>query len=147
MRQEGEMEVVTLVVMEQKSQWPGHAGDSENVVAVSSDEGGLLERTRHRLDSIRLRGQQVGVAVLACNEVTHDESVAMRSAVAHELLSAVIDAGSGRLVLSASSLASMGQRRELFALAGSLTERLRGKTATLSVRFGEQRSREVGLAG
>jgi hypothetical protein len=47
------MSVVSLIVMEPGSAWPGHVGDSENVVALGEREEGLLPRIRRTLDSIR----------------------------------------------------------------------------------------------
>jgi hypothetical protein len=141
------MAVVTLIVMEPGSEWPGHVGESEDVVAVGSDgEQSLLERTRSELDSIRLRGQRVRVALLACNEATDTASVTSRAEVAHELLTTVAAAGFGRLVLTASDRTSMRQRCELLSLAGELSLRIQGMTTTVSVRFGEGRRGEIGLA-
>jgi hypothetical protein len=138
--------MVTLIVMEPGSEWPGHVGDPENVVAVGGDEDGLLDRAKQRLDAIRRRGQRVRVAVLACRETLDATSVDRRSEVARELLAAVAEAGFGRLVMTTSKRATMRERCELLALAGDLSQRLRGSTATVSVRFGSDSLRGVGLA-
>jgi hypothetical protein len=53
-------------------------------------------------------------------------------------------AGFGKLVLTAPGRASMRQRCELLSLAGELSQRLRGATATVSLRFGEGGRRELG---
>jgi hypothetical protein len=141
------MAMVTLIVMEPGSEWPGHVGEAEDVVAVGNDgQESLLERTRSELDSIRLRGQHVRVALLACNEATDPTSVTSRAEVAHDLLTAVAAARFGRLALTASDRTSMRQRCELLSLAGELSLRIQGMTATVSVRFGEGRRRETGLA-
>jgi hypothetical protein len=47
--EEVEMSVISLIVMEPGSDWPGHVGDSDNVVAGGFDAGGLVQRTRHML--------------------------------------------------------------------------------------------------
>jgi hypothetical protein len=135
------MAVVTLIVMEPGSEWPGHVGDSEDVVAVANDDDGLLERTRKKVASMRQQGEHVRVAVLACNQEADPSSVSRRAEVAHELLTSVTAAGFGRLVLTASDRVSMGQRCELLSLAGELSQSLRGATANVSVRFGEGASR------
>ena len=127
---------VSLIVVEQGSEWPGHVGDCENVVAVGYDKEGLVQRTRQGLDLLQRRGHYLRVAVLACNEATDLASVARRAEVAHELLTAVTAVGFGRLLLSASDRASMQLRGELLSLAGALRQRLRGSSATVSVRFG-----------
>jgi hypothetical protein len=129
------MSLVSLIVMEPGSAWPGHVGDSENVVAVGEREEGLVPRIRRMLDAIRKRGEQVRVAVLACNEATDAASAARRAELARELLAAVAAVGFGRLVLSAADRASMDIRRELLTLAGALSQTPVGVAATISVRF------------
>lgn len=42
----------------------------------------------------------------------------------------------GRLVLTCAERASMQSRRELLGLAGALSDRLAGTSATVSMRFG-----------
>ena len=127
------MAVVSLIVMEPGSEWPGHVGVSENVVAIGHHDERLLERTRQRLDSLRQRGDHVRVAVLACNEATDDASVASRKEVAQELASAVAATRFGRLVLSAAERASVQLRHGLISLAGALSNELRG--TSVWVRF------------
>jgi hypothetical protein len=129
------MATVSLIVMEQNSEWPGHVGDSEHLVAVGGDEG-LLERTQQRLAALRRRGERVRVAVLACGDATDVVSMARRAEVVHELLGAVTSVGFGRLVLSSGDRASVELRAELLSLAGTLSQRLDGTSATVSVRFG-----------
>jgi hypothetical protein len=129
------MGVVSLIVMEPGSAWPGHVGDSENVVAVGEKEEGLLHRIRQKLDALRLRGERVRVAVLACNEATDAASAQRRAELARELLSVVAAAGFGRLVLSAAERAPTPLRHELLALAGVLSHTRRGAATVVSVRF------------
>jgi hypothetical protein len=131
------MGLVSLIVMEPGSAWPGHVGDSENVVAVGEHEEGMLQRIRQMLDALRRRGEYVRVAVLACNQNTDATTAARRSQIANELLTAVASAGFGRLVLSAADRASMQLRRELLSLAGALSYTRPGTAATVSVRFSE----------
>ena len=129
------MGLVSLIVMEPGSQWPGHVRDSENVVEVGHAGEGLLQRTRLTLASLAQRGERVRVAVLACNGTWDAPAVEDRTQVARELASAVAATGFGRLVLSASERTSMPLRRELLALAGALDSLLRG--AAVLVRFSE----------
>jgi hypothetical protein len=136
------MAVTTLIVMEPGSEWPGHVGDSEHVVAVANDDEGLLGRTREKVSSMRQHGEHVRVAVLACNRAADPSSVTRRAEVARELLTAVGDAGFGRLVLTVSDRASMRERCELLSLVGELSHDLRGPT--VSVRFGDAHRREIG---
>jgi hypothetical protein len=105
--------VVSLVVMEPGSEW--------------QDE----------LDILRRGQQSVRVAVLACNGDTDAEVERYRAKIARTLMTAVTGTTFGRLVLSASRGASLPVRQELLALAGTLTDQLRGTSATVSLRFTE----------
>jgi hypothetical protein len=141
--------VIALIVMEPGSEWPGHVGDAEDVVAFAHGGEGLLATIEHRLDSIRQRGQHVRVAILACNEAADSVATLQRSAVATVLLRAVTSAGLGRLLLSAGANASVPLRREMLSLVGALSQKIEGTTASVSVRFGGDRTRadDVGPKG
>jgi hypothetical protein len=130
------MGVVSLIVMEPGSDWPGYIGDSENVVAARCYEEGLLERVRHMVDALRARGEDVRVAVLSCNDATDAASAGRRAEIARQLLSVVASVVSGRLVLYAAPHASRLLRHELLSLAGGLSQGLQGSTAAVSLRFG-----------
>jgi hypothetical protein len=128
---------VSLVVMEPGSEWPRHIGHRSNLVAFSQRGEKLLQRTREELHTLRRGQQNVRVAVLACNGETGGEAGGYRAQIARTLLAAVTGTTFGRLVLSASDGVSLGVRQELLALAGALSEQLRGTTATVSLRFTE----------
>jgi glutamate racemase len=130
--------MVSLIVMEQGSEWPGHVGDSDDVVATGSSSETLLAKIQLVFLALRRRNQQVRVAVLACNAATDAESAARRAAVARELLGLVATVGCGRLVLSAAERSSTQLRRELLSLVGVLSDGLRGSSATLWLRFGSE---------
>lgn len=127
------MGVVSLIVMEPGSEWPGHVRDSENVVEASHRSESLLQRTQRTLAALRQRGQHVRVAVLACSDATDVASAACRARLARELLSAVTTASFGRLVLSSAERASVPLRRELLTLAGTLSQTVPG--TSVHVRF------------
>ncbi len=57
------MKLVSLVVMERGSEWPGHVGDVEDLIALGVGQESLLERTRRRVDLLRGGGRQVRIAV------------------------------------------------------------------------------------
>jgi hypothetical protein len=128
------VDLVSLVVMEKGSEWPGHVGGSDDLVAVGADER-LLDRTRRRLELLQGRGQRVRVAVLACSEATDLESTDRRAEVARELLAAVATDPFGRIVLSSPRHPSLRLRRELLCLVGALSDRVKGTAVTVSVRF------------
>lgn len=127
------MGVVSLIVMEPGSRWPGHVRDSENIVAASHVGEGLLQRTQRTLEGLLQRGQHVRVAVLACSDATDAVTLACRAQLARELLAAVAATGYGRLVLSSAEHASMSLRRELLTLAGALSQTVLG--TSVRVRF------------
>jgi hypothetical protein len=131
------MSIVSLIVMEPGSAWPGHVGGLENVVQIGEHEEGLLQRIRRKLALLRLSGGRVRVAVLACNEATDAAALARRSELAHELLAAVAAAGFGRLVLRARCHAATHPRLDLLSLAGSLSQ-APGGGAVVSVKFDHQ---------
>lgn len=113
---------MSLIVMEPGSVWPGHVRDSENVVTIGQhDDGGLLPRTRHRIDLIERHGQRVRTAVLACNASVDVASNACRAGVALALLDAVAAARFGRLVLTAADRTPLRLRYELQSLASALS--------------------------
>lgn len=127
-----EMGLVSLIVMEPGSQWPGHVRDTENIVAVGCEGDGIVARTQGTLASLRSRGHQVRVAVLACNESTDTTSTASRARLAQELLTAVAGTPCGRLVLTSVECASTQLRGELLSLVGTLTNSLRGTSVRVT---------------
>ena len=127
------MATLALVVMEPGAAWPGQIGDSTDLVAFSPCED-LLQRTERKLSALHRDKQNVRVAVLACNS-TGGATTQRRAQLARLLLGAVTSTACGRLILSASGRASPQLRRDLLALAGQLTDGLRGTTATISVQF------------
>ena len=144
------MGLVSLVVMEKGSEWPGHVGDFEHLVIVGGGGGGgagsaneeqaLAEGMRERIDGLRRRGQRVRIAVLACSEALDTVSRAARTQMAHRLLAAVASHPFGRLVMSAPERPSLGLRRELMSLVSALSARLTGTTVTVTLRFGRAAS-------
>jgi hypothetical protein len=128
------MGVVSLIVMEPGSRWPGHVRGSENIVAASHvGEEGLLKRTQRTLARLLQGGQHVRVAVLACSDATDAAALACRAELARVLLAAVADTGFGRLVLSSAKNTTVPLRRELLSLAAALNETALG--TSVRVRF------------
>ena len=132
------MSNVALVVMERGSAWPGHVAAIEDVVAFGhEDDAQLLHKTEEKLAALESSRQGVRVAILACNEKTDEMSTHRRRRLARALLTAVCRSRFGRLVLSASSLASPSLRKELLELAGELTPELGAGSAMICLRFAE----------
>lgn len=129
------MEMTAIVVMEPGSDWPGQIGDSMNVVASCDGGDDLFQRMQEKIGILHSSKKAVRVAVLACNTATDHAAVDRRARLARGLLGAVTFCTHGRLILESSGRAPDLLRRELFALAGDLAERVRGTTVTVSLRF------------
>ena len=126
---------VALVVMEPGSDWPGHVGESETLVALRSGQD-MVRCTRERLASLQRQREEVRVAVLACNGATDAATAGRRADVARELLSCVSRTWRGRLVLTASAGRASGPfRHHMLSLAGTLSDQLPGTSATVTLRF------------
>jgi hypothetical protein len=98
--------------------------------------------TRERLAAFDRQHEQVQVAVLACNDATDSETADRRIALGRELLASITRAWHGRLVLTASAgRASSRLRQHLLSLAETLTDELRGTSATVTLRFTETERR------
>jgi hypothetical protein len=131
------MTCVSLVVMEPGSEWPGHVGESETLVALRSEQD-MLRCTRERVASLHRAHEEVRVAVLACNGATDEATLHRRASLAQELLACVSRAWRGRLVLTAPGGRASGVfRHHLLSLAGMLSEDLRGTSATVTLKFTE----------
>jgi hypothetical protein len=126
---------IALVVMEPGSEWPGHVGESETLVALRSGLD-MVRGTRERLAALQRQRAEVRVAVLACNGATDAATAGRRADVARELLSCVSRTWRGRLVLTAPAGRASGLfRHHMLSLAGTLSDHLPGTSATVTLRF------------
>ena len=129
------MNGVALVVMEPGSEWPGDVGMSETLVAMKPGQD-TVRRTRERLAALHRQREHVQVAVLACNDATDAETTDRRIAVGRALLASISRAWHGRLlVIAPAGRASSLLRQHLLSLAETLTDELRGTSATVTLRF------------
>jgi hypothetical protein len=132
---------IAFVVMEPGSEWPGHVGVSETLVALKPGQD-TVRCTRERLAAFDRQREHVQVAVLACNDATDPETADQRIALGRELLASITRAWHGRLVLTASAgRASSRLRQHLLSLAETLTDELRGTSATVTLLFTENKAR------
>jgi hypothetical protein len=136
-----------MIVMEPGSEWPGHVGDSTNLVVLGHETHDLLGRTQEKLDVLHRSKQAVPVAVLACNAATGAEAAGRRAQLARTLLGPVSSTTCRRLILMASACAPLQLLQELLTLAESLAEDLRGTTATVSVRFAQRPQKRTCVPG
>lgn len=134
------VETFVLVVMEHASEWPAHVtGGVAGCIALVQEpnelRSELLRRTYERVRTIERAGGVVEVAVLTCSDDPSVRTLEGRVPLARTLLSTVLHAQEGRLDLVARASAPDRTKQSLVALAGTLTEALVGKSASVSARF------------
>ena len=124
-------ESVTLVVLEQGSEWPEFA-EHGSVLALVDD--GEPQHLTHRIGALQRR-QNVRVAVLACNETTGNDASSHRWLTARTLLETVAREGAGHLVVTAPTTSSAHFKQELLSIADSLRGVLAKTSASVSLRL------------
>jgi hypothetical protein len=146
--------LLSVVVLEAGSAWPPWLGEYQKlapnsvVVAQSAEESGrdFAQRIARRADEIAAGDAKIHAALLVSNGALDDASVAARKQVCSSLLRVMVQKRHGELVLAAEALAGDELRHELFALAGTLCDELRGAPVNVRVRFGSGRP-ETGVSG
>jgi hypothetical protein len=134
--------LLSVVVLELGSTWPSwlaeyqqHAPDSL-VVAQSADEAGAQFAQRVERKAHELAGRDVAIhaGLLVCNGSLSEASSAARQRIGSALLRVMLQKQRGELVLAGDSAAGEDSRQELFTLAGTLCDELRGASLKVSVR-------------
>lgn len=135
--------LLSVVVLELGSSWPPwlaeyqkHAPNSV-VIAQSSDESGadFAQRISRKMDEIGSREAAIHAGLLVSNGATDPASLAARERICSALLRVMLQKQRGELVLAADVTAGDDVRHELFALAGTLCDELRGTAVSVRVRF------------
>jgi hypothetical protein len=135
-----------VVVVEQGSEWPSwikplYSGEGEaHVIAQDEDEAPASFARRVLEDCERLRGEQVELAVIACNERCDDGALLTRRRVARALSRVVADRRN-KILFSAARRQSGRGRRALCDLASDLEQELSHHGPAVSVRFGSEHAR------
>jgi hypothetical protein len=146
--------LLSVVVLESGSAWPPWLGEYQKqapnsiVIAQSGGESGLefAQRIARRMDEIAARDAAIHVALLVSNGALDEPSVSARKRICESLLRVMVQKRRGELVLAAALHAGDELRHELFALAGTLCDELRGPEVSVRVRFGSGRP-EPGVSG
>ncbi|HEY4106534.1 MAG TPA: hypothetical protein VGM44_21685 [Polyangiaceae bacterium] len=136
--------LLSVVVLEAGSAWPPWLGEYQKlapnsvVVAQSGEESGrdFVQRIARRVDEISGSDAKIHAALLVSNGLLDEEAVTTRMALCKSLLGVMVQKRHGELVLAATALANDELRHELFALAGTLCDDLRGTPVNVRVRFG-----------
>jgi hypothetical protein len=121
----------SILVMERGSRWFTEVSGPCIALQAEPHEtyGDLVRRTYDCIRTIEREDRAVGLAVLSCGGDAGEEIVEHRARLARALLSVVLRADAGRLVL----YGSRRMEQELFGLADALSADLPGMTASLSV--------------
>ena len=135
--------LLSVVVLELGSSWPPwlaeyqkHAPDSV-VFAQSADESGaqFADRVARKMDEIGSREVLIHAGLFVSNGALDELSVTARARICSSLLRVMLEKQHGELVLAADVTAGDEVRHELFALAGTLCDELRGVAVSVRVRF------------
>jgi len=135
--------LLSVVVLELGASWPTwlaeyqkHAPDSV-VLAQSSGESGaeFAHRIARKMDEIALREAAIHAGFLVSNGKLDEEAVLARERICSLLLRVMVQKERGELVLAADVKTGDDFRHELFSLAGTLCDELRGSPVNVRVRF------------
>jgi hypothetical protein len=147
--------LLSVVVLEVGASWPPWLGEYQrhapNSVVVAQSVGEspreFALRIARRADEIGAGDAAIHAALLIVRSgAIDDESVGARKQVCASLLRAMVRKRQGELVLAADVGAGDALRHELFALAGTLCDELRGTEVSVRVRFGSGRP-EAAVSG
>ena len=140
--------LLSVVVLELGSSWPPwlaeyqrHAPDSV-VIAQSADESGaqFAFRVGRKMAEIGTHHVAIHAGLLVSNGQLDAASITARERICAALLRLMLAKQQGQLVLVGDARAGEAVRHELFALAGSLCDDLRGSQVSVRVRFDTGRS-------
>jgi len=140
--------LLSVVVLEAGSSWPPWLGEYQRhapnsvVIAQSAGESPheFALRIARRSDEIGAGDAAIHAALLIVRTgALDDESAGARKQVCASLLRVMVQKRQGELVLAADVGAGEDLRHELFALAGTLCDELRGTEVSVRVRFGSGR--------
>ena len=140
--------LLSVVVLEARAAWPAWLGEYQKhapnsvVIAQSGEEPGarFAQRIHRRMDEVAASDTKIHAALLVSNGALDDATVATRKEVCSSLLRVMVTKRYGELVLAAEALAGDDIRHELFALAGTLCDDVRGTPVNVRVRFGSVRT-------
>ena len=135
--------LLSVVVLELGASWPPwlaeyqkHAPDSV-VIAQSAGERGaeFAHRVSRKMDEIEARRAVIHAGLLVCNGALDEGSAHAREVICAHLLRVMRARQRGELVLASDVSAGDDMRHQLFALAGTLCDELRGSAVSVRVRF------------
>jgi hypothetical protein len=141
--QQADEALLSVVVLELGASWPPWLAEYQKyapnsvVIAQSAGEPSAVfaQRIGRKADEIGAHDSIIHAGLLVSNGALDAESVAARELICSHLLRLMVQKQRGELVLAADMTAGDDVRHELFALAGTLCDDLRGSAVTVRVRF------------
>ncbi len=143
-------ESLSIIVLEAGAAWPGWLAEYQrlapNSVVIAQASGECAEsfqvRVLHRVAEAKARSgaSHVRAGVIVAVDQPEEQRMELRQGVARALVEAMGSDHEGELVLAGDSDELSQSRHQLFALAGSLCDELRGKGINVRVRFTSTKS-------
>jgi len=135
--------LLSVVVLELGSTWPPWLAEyqaqapNSMVIAQSADESAstFAQRIGRKMDEVGARDVAIHAGLLVSNGALDSEAIEARQAICDSLLKTMLKKQRGELVLASDVTADDAVRHQLFALAGTLCDELRGTRVSVRVRF------------
>jgi hypothetical protein len=135
--------LLSVVVLELGSTWPPWLAEYQAqapnsiVIAQSADEcaSTFTRRISRKMEEVGARGAIIHAGLLVCNNSLDEATSDARHAICDALLHVMLKKQRGELVLASDVTAGEPVRHQLFALAGTLCDELRGTQVSVRVRF------------
>lgn len=135
--------LLSVVVLELGSTWPPWLAEyqaqapNSMVIAQSADESAstFAQRIGRKMDEVGARDVAIHAGLMVCNGALDDATIDSRQAICDALLHIMLKKQRGELVLASDVTAGDAVRHQLFALAGTLCDELRGTRVSVRVRF------------
>jgi len=135
--------LLSVVVLELGSTWPPWLAEyqaqapNSMVIAQSADESAAIfaQRIQRKMDEIAARDVVIHAGLLVCNGVLDEATSQARQAISDSLVRVMLKKQRGELVLASDVTVGDAVRHQLFALAGTLCDELRGTRVSVRVRF------------
>src|SRR6478752_714044 len=135
--------LLSVVVLELGSTWPPWLAEyqaqapNSMVIAQSGDESAsaFAQRISRKMDEVAARDVAIHAGLLVSNGALDDAAVDARQAICDALLHIMLKKQRGELVLASDVTAGNAVRHQLFALADTLCDELRGTRVSVRVRF------------
>jgi hypothetical protein len=135
--------LLSVVVLELGSTWPPWLAEyqarapNSMVIAQSADEpaSAFTHRIARKMDEVGARDVAIHAGLLVSNGALDAATVEARQAICDALLRVMLKKQRGELVLASDVTAGDAVRHQLFQLAGTLCDDLRGTPVSVRVRF------------